>query len=518
MTYYASAARAAVVGLALAAGVAAPAAAQKVLNAAMGAADLGSLDPHRTASTQDKAIIGWMFNGLVRFKPGSLNPAEIEADIAERWESSADKKTWKFFLRKGVKFHGNYGELTAEDVVFSIQRAADPKTSAFSSDFRAIESVTAIDPYTVEVKFKENVPSPLGIFTNFQGGNIVSKKAVEALGDEFRSKAVGTGPFAYSEYQRNQAVTLVGHAEYFRGKPKLDKVVYRYIPSDASRDLAYTNGEVDLIYGRADQRWVERMKSQPKTVLQIFGPGELGHLHLNMTKKPLDDVRVRQAVAHAIDRDQLVKFRGASVFRAAVSVVPEGYLGTDENAPLQKHDLAKAKALLAEAGYKDGVTIKSIQTSQPSMLTVMEVVQAQLKRAGINLVFDVVDHPTFHAQIRKDLSELTYYSSARFPVADQHLTQYFHSRSIVGTPTAVTNFSHCNVADAEIDAARVETDPAKQLELWKTAQRKVIDAVCAVALVANTQVWAHRDTFDLGYELKGSLSLGPMLTENSTFK
>ena len=202
----------------------------------------------------------------------------------------------------------------------------------------------------------------------------------------------------------------------------------------------------------------------------------------------------------------------------AVSAIPSGYLGTDENAPLQKHDLAKAKALLAEAGYKDGVTIKSIQTTQPSKLTVMEVVQAQLKRAGINLVFDVVDHPTFHAQIRKDLSELTYYSSARFPVADQHLTQYFHSRSIVGTPTAVTNFSHCNVADAEIDAARVETDPAKQLELWKTAQRKVIDAVCAVALVANTQVWAHRDTFDLGYELKGSLSLGPMLTENSTFK
>ena len=518
MTTIRTAARAAVLGLGVALAAMAPAAAQKTLNVAMGAADLGSLDPHRTASTQDKAIIGWMFNGLVRFKPGSLNPADLEPDLAERWESSADKLTWKFFLRKGVKFHGDYGEMTADDVVFSIKRAANPKSSAFSSDFQAIESVTALDPLTVEVKFKTNVPSVLGIFSNFQGGNIVSKKAVEALGDDFRAKAVGTGPFAYSDYQRNQAVTLVAHKDYFRGAPKLDKVVYRYIPSDASRDLAYTNGEVDMIYGRADQRWLERMKSQPKTVMQVFGPGELGHLHMNTTKKPLDDLRVRQAIAHAIDRDQLVKFRGASVFRAAVSVVPEGYLGTDEKAPILKHDLAKAKALLAEAGHKDGITVKAIQTSQPSMLTVMEVVQAQLKKAGINLVFEVVDHPTFHAQIRKDLSDVVYYSSARFPIADQHLTQYFHSRSIVGTPTAVTNFSHCAVADAEIDAARVETDPAKQIELWKTAQRKVIDASCAVPLVANTQVWAHRDNFDLGYELKGSLSLGPMLTENSTFK
>lgn len=518
MAQFGTAARAAVLAIGLALAGTTAASAQKTLNVAMGAADLGSLDPHRTASTQDKAIIGWMFNGLVRFKPGSLNPADIEPDIAERWESSADKLTWKFFIRKGVKFHGDYGELTADDVVFSIERAANPKSSAFSSDYRAIESVKALDPLTVEVKFKNHIPSVLGIFTNFQGGYIVSKKAVETLGDEFRSKAIGTGPFAYSEYQRNQAVTLVAHKGYFRGAPKIDKVVYRYIPSDASRDLAYTSGEVDLIYGRADERWVERMKATPHTVMEIFGPGELGHLHLNITKKPLDDVRVREAIAYAIDRAQLVKFRGASVYRQAVSIVPEGYLGTDEKAPIRKHDLAKAKALLAEAGYKNGITLKAIQTSQPSMLTVMEVVQAQLKRAGIDLQFEVVDHPTFHAQIRKDLSDVVYYSSARFPIADVHLTQYFHSRSTVGTPTAVTNFSHCSAADAEIDAARVETDPAKQLELWKTAQRKVIEAACAVPLVANTQVWAHRDTLNLGYELKGSLSLGPLITEKTTLK
>ncbi|MCC7272355.1 MAG: polyamine ABC transporter substrate-binding protein [Alphaproteobacteria bacterium] len=513
-TIAAGAAAVAIAGLC----AATPVAAQKTLNVAMGAADLGALDPHRTATTQDKAIIGWMFNGLVRIRPGSISPADIEPDIAERWESSPDQLTWKFFLRKGVRFHGGYGELTSDDVVFSLKRAADPKTSAFSSDFRAISDITALDPYTVEIKFREHIPSVLGILTNYQGGYIVSRKAVEALGDEFRSKAVGTGPFAYADYQRNQAVTLAAHKEYFRGAPRIDRIVYRYIPSDASRDLAFTSGELDLMFGRADQKWVERMRQTPDTQVLIFGPGELGAVHLNITKKPLDDVRVRQAVAHAINRAQIVKFRGESVFQAAVSIVPEGYLGTDEKAPLQPYDVAKAKKLLAEAGYKDGITLKAIQTSQPSMLSVMEVVQAQLKQAGINLQFEVVDHPTFHAQIRKDLSDVVYYSAARFPIADQHLTQFYHSRSTVGTPTAVTNFSHCGMADAEIDAARVATDPEKQKALWKEAQRKLIEAVCSVPLAGNTQVWAKRGKLDLGYDLKGSLSLGPLITEASTLR
>ncbi|MGE0717409.1 MAG: ABC transporter substrate-binding protein [Alphaproteobacteria bacterium] len=427
---------------------AAPAAAQKTLNVAMAAADLGALDPHRTAMTQDKVVIGWMFNGLVRIRPGSISPDDIEPDLAERWEASADQLTWKFFLRRGVKFHGDWGELTADDVVFSLKRAADPTTSSFSSDFRAIKTITAVDPYTVEIVFAEHVPSVLGILTNFQGGYIVSRKAVEALGDEFRAKAVGTGPFAYVDYQRNQAVTLVAHKAYFRGAPKIERVVYRYIPSDASRDLAYTSGEIDMSYGRVDEKWVERMRAQPNSVVEVFGPGELGALHLNMTHKPLDDIRVRRAIAHAVNRADIVRFRGASVYREVVSVIPTGYAGTDEKAPLAPFDIARAKALLAEADHRDGIAVKMINSTLPSQTIAGEIVQAQLKKAGIDLRIELVDHPTFHAQIRKDLSDIVYYGAARFPVADTYLTQFYHSRSTVGTPTAVTNFSHCTAAAA----------------------------------------------------------------------
>ncbi|MFI4997507.1 MAG: polyamine ABC transporter substrate-binding protein, partial [Hyphomicrobiales bacterium] len=125
---------------------------------------------------------------------------------------------------------------------------------------------------------------------------------------------------------------------------------------------------------------------------------------------------------------------------------------------------------------------------------------------------------TYMANIRKDLSQVTLYQAARFPVADVYLTQFFHSRSTVNTPTGVTNFSHCAVADQEIDAARSETDPAKQKALWKSAQEKIVKEVCAVPFSEQLVMWAWKDSLDLGYEMKGSLNLMPQLTEKTRFR
>ena len=181
------------------------------------------------------------------------------------------------------------------------------------------------------------------------------------------------------------------------------------------------------------------------------------------------------------------------------------------------YDPEKAKALLKEAGYPNGLTIKIIHTNLPGMLSMMEVAQAQLRKVGIILDMEVVEHATYHANIRKDMSPIVHYSAARFPVADVYLTQFYHSRSIVGTPTAVTNFSHCNDADAEIDAARVEPDAAKQKALWKTAQQKLMAKVCGIPVYEQPQIWARRASLDYGFPLKGSLSLGPVIDEGTHF-
>jgi peptide/nickel transport system substrate-binding protein len=144
-------------------------------------------------------------------------------------------------------------------------------------------------------------------------------------------------------------------------------------------------------------------------------------------------------------------------------------------------------------------------------------VQALLRQADIDLEIETVEHATFHQRIREDASQVVHYSAARFPVADVYLTQFYHSDSIVGTPTAVTNFSHCAVADAEIDAARVEQDDARQRELWAEAQRKIMEQVCAVPVYQNLQLWAWKDSLDLGVEVEGSLNLSPPVTELARF-
>jgi peptide/nickel transport system substrate-binding protein len=205
------------------------------------------------------------------------------------------------------------------------------------------------------------------------------------------------------------------------------------------------------------------------------------------------------------------------VSRPAVSVVPSGYVGTLADAPLLPHNVQRARQLLTEAGHPNGITLKTIHTTLPGMMTFMEAVQAQLRRAGITLEITPVEHATFHQQIRQNLSQVVHFQAARFPVADVYLSQFFHSRATVGTPTGVTNFSHCKVADAEIDAARSEPDRAKQIALWQEAQRKIITEVCAIPVNEQLQMWAHRDTLDLGYEIKGALNLGPAVLETSKF-
>ena len=184
--------------------------AEVVLRAAVSYADAGQLDPHLTSKTQDVALLQWMFNALVRFKPGSMDPGAIEPDLAEKWTASSDGKTWTFHLRKGVKFQKDYGELTAEDVVYSLNRAKNPKTSAFSSDFAAVKSIEAVNPYTVKITLQDKVPFFLGLVCNYHGGMIVSKKAAEKMGDKFMTNPIGTGPFMFEELKAKQYVSLVG--------------------------------------------------------------------------------------------------------------------------------------------------------------------------------------------------------------------------------------------------------------------------------------------------------------------
>lgn len=490
---------------------------KKTLNIGTATTDIGRMDPHVATSNTDRNVVAAIFNGLVRFKPGLATFEGYEPDLAESWTSNAAKTEWTFKIRQGVQCHRDNGEFTAEDAAYSLQRAADPKRSGFSADLAPIAKAEAIDKYTLKVTLKNAIPSLLGLVSNYTGGFMVCKKAAEAAGENFARNPIGTGPFMFEEYKPQQYVKLVANKAYFRGAPKLDSVVYRFIPSDASRDLAFETGEIDLLFGKQDEPWLQRMRRTPGVVGVAMEPAELNFLNFNITSKPMDDIRVRRAMMLAIDREGITKFRGLNANRVANTVIPSNALGAVD-LKLGKPDIGQAKKLLAEAGHPNGVTIKTISSTNPTIHTILELVQANLAKIGVKLDVQEVDNPTFHVQIRKDLSPLTIYQAARFPIADAFLTQFYLSSSTVGTPTAVTNFSHCNAADKEIVEARSELDPAKQKELWAAAQRKILDAVCAAPIYESFVLWAYRDTLDLGYDLKGSMNLGPPILETTHFK
>lgn len=499
--------------------LAGPALAQdKILRVGINASDLGTLDPHRASATADKGAVGWMFNGLLRFPPGSADPADLEPDLAESWTSSDDGTEWVFKLRSGVKFHGTWGDLTADDVVYSLQRAKNPETSSFAAAYAAFNTIEAVDPLTLRIVLDHPVPGFLGLLSNYHGGNIVSRAAAEAAGTDFGKQPVGTGPFSFVSHVTQQNATFVRNEDYFRGTPKITSIDYRLIPADASRELAFTAGELDLIYGKREQRWIDRWGGEAGAVVDVFWPAEFRTLHLNTRMEPLTDRRVREAVAHAINVDEIVSFVGADVGPKGCSVIPSGYLGEDCSSWTYTYDVDAAKALLKEAGHPDGVTIKMVVSSNNAQLPIMEVIQAQLAAAGITLDMQVVDHPTYHEMIRKDLSGMTFYGAARFPVADTYLTEYYHSAAIVGKPTAITNFSHCAVADAPIEAARTEPDPSRQLEYWAEAQRLIHEELCAVPLFNLRQVWLRSDRLDYGYVLEGAMNLAPPITELTDLK
>ena len=247
---------------------------------------------------------------------------------------------------------------------------------------------------------------------------------------------------------------------------------------------------------------------------------ELGHFHLGGHDKVAE-----KYVSNAIRKKENLKINlrviGLSNSRKMI------FDGSGLNLKDWKEDLSngeiasldgffeKAKALLAEAGYPDGFTTKVAITELASLNGPMQALQAQLAKVGITLELEVMEHSSWHSAIRDDVSSLVLYGAARFPVADTYLTQFYHSDSIVQTPKAVTNFSHCDVADAEIVAARSEPDTAKQLELWATAQAKLVENVCSVPLFELLQVWGRSDAVDYGVDLQGSLSLGPVISEKS---
>ena len=506
-----------------------PAVAAGVLRFAQLSTDLQTLDPHFAATTPDRSVVDMVFNGLIRYKPG--DGGAFEPDLATALPVPRlveGKQVWTFALRKGVMCHPSDGvpayPLTGEDVVYSLQKAADKNRSAYAADYTGM-AVDAPDPQTVRVTLDHPL-SPALLYpkiANYSGGLIVCKRAAEKLGpDGLKTHPVGTGPFMFRSYTPQERVVLVANPAYFRGKPQLDGVEVRYMPDLNSRELGLRNGQLDVVNGTPDRAWVDGMRSAPGVKVDVFGVGEVATLFFRATTPPLDKPDVRRALAYALDRKEFLALIGPGIAEPVYSPVPVKFLpgGLTEKEVATRgldfpHDPARARKLLADARHPQGFALEVATSELHGYRVLYESMQAQLAKVGVKLAVKVVDHATMHSLIRKDANPLVIYIAWR-PNADVYLTQFFHSDSIVVTGKKPNvNFAHYDRIDALIERARTETDQGKQVQLWKDAQVKILEDMVAYPIQYQNQVYARSSAVDYGHELVSVLALYPGIDEKT---
>ncbi len=479
----------------------------QVANLAMGVADIGTLDPHFATKIGESPVVQMVYEALLRHPPEQINIEKIQPSLAEKWEVAKDKLTWTFHLRKGVQWHGGYGEFTAEDVKFSLKRVMDPDVgSPARKRLPAMDSITIVDPYTIQIKTKKIVTDLPALLVNDKPGFVMCKKAVEKMGKDIKYHPIGTGPFMFSSYKPRESITLTANDAYYRGKPILRKVLVSYIPDNSTRELALRNGEVDAINIPAKQEWIDRLRKTGFEV-HLTSPANMFVVHFNLSKKPLDDIRVRKALCHAIDRQTLINFLGKDVAKPEISPLPSGYVGHTEDVARYSYNPEKAKKLLAEAGLAKGFEMSMNISNSNIYLPPMQVVQEMWKKIGVTLKLNVVDHPTYHKLIRKDANPVVIYGAYRYPLTGNiYLNQFYHSASIVGKPTAIINFSHYGDAlpgvNQYIDDARYELDMEKQKSLWIKAQKQIKRDAVSFPLFTRAYGMAKAKHLDLGFEQK----------------
>ncbi|ATF12178.1 glutathione ABC transporter substrate-binding protein [Brevibacillus brevis X23] len=432
--------------------------------------DANNLDPHFSTQINSMAVTQHkLYEGLVMMDRNS----EYKPLLAKEWKQK-DDVTWEFTLRDGVTFHD--GEpFNAEAVKKTIDRILDkdnptPKANMFGM----IKEVKVIDPLKVDIILHYPFAGLLSVLASAEGG-IISPKAMKEFGKELSKKPVGTGPFIFESWTPGQEIVMVKNEKYWGNQPKLEKVVFKTIPEDATRVAMVETGEAHV----AEQLPVtelERVQNSQSMSLGRFESFAVDHIGMNVKQKPFDDVRVRQAIAHAIDKEAIIKGVYNNVGKVAISSLGPKVIGYSPNIKTPEYDLNKAKQLLTEAGYANGFKATIYLNDNKARINVAEVLQSQLKGIGIDLQIQVMEFGAYLELAAKGEAQM-FISGWGNATGDADYNQYnlFHSTS-AGVPGNHSFYNNPKV-DALIEAGRKEKDPEKRKEVYAEAQQIEMEEV-----------------------------------------
>lgn len=496
-----------------------------MITIALAARAPGGLNPQQSGLTGgDNWTIYQLFNTLVRAPDGrfATRPEEFEPSLAESWESTPDAKTWTYHLRKGVQFHKGYGEMTSEDVMFTFGRQLNKDLVTNGKvQFSNIESIEAPDAYTFIVKLKRPDPLFNGSAASVLAASIMSKKAFEEKGEEaFSFDPIGTGCYQVESVSETEGVTLTVFPDFFGEPPATEKVRVSYIADTTARTLAFASGQIDMIEGVRAPGWIDTMKQRSAdTQFDMTAPGSFNFLHLNLTRPPLDNLKVRQAIRYALDSEALASAYGPMA-KPMVGIIASQFAGSVKREELPeelqyKPDVEKAKALLAEAGFPNGVTIPCYTSQREDYAAIMLMIQEQLRAANINLDLDIIDHNTFHAENRLDKNAMPLNSSSYGPLPiNIFLQQVSAGAEVKSDGKGQGNFSHYGVAMPGIDdlltKALDEPDFNARTEIFQEIERKLLTDLPILGVITLSYVIARNPRVDLGFPVQSGYAYWPL--------
>lgn len=476
------------------------------------------IDNHVNTTNNTLHFSRQVYSCLARVNPQTL---ELEPEAAESWAVSDEGKTYTFKLKKGIKFT-NGKELTAEDVKFTFERILDPAIGAVTSwvfadhfagaedmksgKVKTLDSIKVIDPYTVSITLEAPfAPFLKQIATGY--GSIYPREACAAAGIDWAQHPIGSGPFKVAKWERDSLLVLEKNRDYFeKGLPVPDRVEYVVMPDRATEELEFEAGKIDWMTVPVD-RYDRYAKSKWGEYIVETKPYTTYFLAFNTEWGPLKDVRVRQAISLGIDREKFCAQIMAGHASPAKTLLPPGILGYDETLPALEYNPGKAKQLLAEAGYANGVTIECWQTTTAETTFRWNVaIQEMLKEIGVDWKI-----------VRMDAAALSEAGQGgRRPAswsgwwADYIDPENFHNPWLHSShsKSVSTNYNNPEV-DRLIDEGAVEQDPVTRAAMYTEVEKLAVQRDMVVAPVFHIKNYAVTQPW-----LKGVIYLAPTALEN----
>ncbi|MGV8988534.1 MAG: ABC transporter substrate-binding protein [Cypionkella sp.] len=414
-------------------------------------------DPNQTTQGSDNWAVVQMFEYLVMPPDGKfgIKPEDFEPWLAESWTTSDDAKTWVFKLRQGVQFHKGYGEMTADDVARSFLRARDEGVS--KANYANLADVQSSGKYEVTITLSNPDPMFLGSVVATRNVMVVSKKAEEELGEKFATEPIGTGPYQIDTFDSEKGMFLSRHEGYWGEPAIIAKVECLYISDTTARTLALISGDVDMIEGVRQPGWVPQMQGQKADLIfDMTAPGSFNTLFFNLDKDPLQNILIRKAIMHGINKQEIVAAlapMSSMVYTLNPPNFPTGFTLEDLPEDLRyEYDPDEAKKLLAEAGVPNGFSIPVNTSQREDYKSQHLIIQDQLRQIGIQVELTIMDHSAYHATNRQNLNTLNINSSSLPPVPLYVYNQYApSSANMTADGKGGANYSHYGVAIPGVD-------------------------------------------------------------------